>query len=200
MLKKVKIIIALVSLSISLCLMSNTYSRYVADSTNSFNVMFAKWQILVNNTDITSNANSSMTFTPVLEGNANVEDGYIAPGATGYFDIEINAENVNVSFDYTITLAMENQNLPDLLITRYAFLDSTYVEGEAVETTNVLDNEILNEMLFDQNNPFGTYKVRIYFEWQEGEGETMNDAADTAAATANESFAINATISFKQII
>ena len=49
---KFKILAVLVSLSLTLCFMSNTYSRYVANTTGNVEVRFARWQILVNENDI----------------------------------------------------------------------------------------------------------------------------------------------------
>ena len=83
MLKKVRFLLAFVALSICLCLMSSTYSRYVADTTSNVDVLFAKWQILVNTVDITDGNNSSVSFTPVMDANANVANNVIAPTSTG---------------------------------------------------------------------------------------------------------------------
>ena len=47
MLKRIKIILILLVLSVTLSFMSNTYSRYVAESTSNVQVSFAKWQILL---------------------------------------------------------------------------------------------------------------------------------------------------------
>ncbi len=204
MLKKFKIILALASLSISLCLMSNTYSRYVADTTSNVDVLLAKWQILVNDADITSNSNSNVTFTPVIEENANVAAGTVAPSSKGYFDINVNASNVNVSFRYAITLDIVNEAMPDLMITKYAIVPTDYVEGTALATTDIVNNVITNDMLLNGNTSFENFTVRVYFEWFEGTNENMNDVADTAvgtdAAINNTTFTINANIEFEQII
>ena len=79
MYKKIGIILLLVSASISLGLMSNTYSRYVADTTGNIDILFAKWQILVNNKDITTNSSSSISFEPFIEANENVAANVMAP-------------------------------------------------------------------------------------------------------------------------
>ena len=81
MLKKAKVLTALVSLSICLCLMSSTYSRYVADTTGNIEALFAKWQILVSNTDITNNTSSTITFEPVIEENDYIASNVVAPSS-----------------------------------------------------------------------------------------------------------------------
>ena len=106
--RKFKIILLILSLSLTLSYMSNTYSRYVADATGNLEVLFAKWQILVNGQDIEDQTTSSIRLTPVIDANANVAQGKIAPSSKGHFDIVINPENVDVSFEYAIQLAVLN--------------------------------------------------------------------------------------------
>ena len=86
---RVKILSVFIPLSLFLCFMSNTYSRYVADTTGDLKMSFAQWQILVNTEDITNSFTSSIDLTPVIDRNKYVEDNKIAPASTGYFDISI---------------------------------------------------------------------------------------------------------------
>ncbi len=204
MLKKVKLILVLISLSIATCLMSNTYSRYVADTTGNIDALFSKWQIMVNSTDITNGNVSTIQFTPTIVANPNVAANTVAPSSTGYFDIVIDPSNVDLSFDYDITLSITNNNMPDLLLTKYAVLPT---DNSAITYTDLTDNLISSSMLYDnetENFSFKSFTIRVCFEWREGKDETMNDAADTlvgtTAATEDTSFTINANISFKQII
>lgn len=205
MAKKLRIIILFISLSLSLGLMSNTYSRYIANTTGNLEVLFAKWQILVNSTDISDGSTSTITLVPVIAENENVAANTVAPSSEGYFDIEINPTNVDVSFDYSISLAFENENVPDLVITKYSIIDDLGVEG----TINTLSNNVISNTLnYDnsiENFSFKTFTVRVYFEWYEGENEVMTDTDDTligenAANGVDESFKINASISFEQKI
>ena len=55
----------------------------------------------------------------------------------GYFDIDIDHSNVDVSFNYNITLEVLNENIPDLIITKYAILDSNYDDGDTITYTNI---------------------------------------------------------------
>ena len=205
MIRKVKIILLIFSLSLTLSFMSNTYSRYVADTTGNLELLFAKWQILVNDSDITNQTSSSIELTPVVENNNNVASGTIAPSSKGYFDIDINPENVGVSFDYTITLDVLNENMPDLMITKYSILDSTYVEGNTIDIKTMTGNVIEGTLTYDNNTAdfkYEPFTIRVYFEWYEGENEQMDDAADTLVATSvteeNNTLDIEAKIQFKQ--
>lgn len=201
MTKKICFIFLLISASISMCLMSNTYSRYVSDTTGNIDILFAKWQILVNQNDITSANSSEISFEPVIEASENVKTDTIAPTSKGHFDIDIDPSNVEVSFNYTINLSIENEDIPDLMITKYAILPNDYTEGDEISVVSLEGNAITNTLDFDnttENFSFKSFTVRVYFEWYEGENEQMNDESDTSAANSVDSFKINASISFEQ--
>jgi len=203
MTKKIRIILLIFSLSITLSFMSNTYSRYVADTTGNVDLALAKWQILVNDSDITNQTSSTIELTPVINQNDNIAQNTIAPSSKGYFDIDINPENVGVSFDYEVTLDVLNENMPDLMITEYSILDKEYKEGDQVDISTVQNNAIngtLNYNNKEENFKFEPFTIRIYFKWYEGTDEKMDDAADTAIATSEEdiNLDIEAKIQFKQ--
>lgn len=208
--KRINFMLLLLSCSLCLCFMSSTYSRYVARTTGNIDILFSKWQILINNEDITNQNNSSITITPTIEQNENIKENTIAPSSKGYFDIDINPTNVDVSFRYTIDLEIDNEDIPDLVISKYTILPNDYEEGDILEYTTLQESTITNDLLYDNETEdfsFEPFTIRIYFEWYEGENEQMNDEADTEigleAAEAEEedlTFTINANITFQQII
>lgn len=199
MLKKFKILLVIASLATTLSLMSNTYSRYVASSTGNVEVEFAKWQILVNETDISTNNTSNITFEPTIEKNENVADNKMAPSSTGYFDIEIDPTNVDVSFKYSIDLDIDNENIPDLVITKYTIIPESQTDKDVV-VYNSLENNKLENILTYNNSPFEKFTIRVYFQWYEGENELMSDEIDTQIANTDTTFKINASINFEQVI
>ena len=207
MLNKFKVLIVIATLAVTLSLMSNTYSRYVASSEGNVQIEFAKWQLLVNTVDVTSSSTSNISFTPVIEANKNVAKDKVAPSSIGYFDIEIDPTNADVSFQYTIELDIDNENIPDLMITKYAVLPDNYIAGNNLDFSNLTDGKITDIMKYSTEN-FKKTTLRIYFQWFEGQTEamteTMDDAADTnigyAAATQDTTFAITANISFEQYL
>ena len=204
--KKFKILLLLISSSLTLGLMSNTYSRYVANTTGDVELAFAKWQILLNNEDITNGTTSTLDITPVIEENQNIENNTIAPSSKGYFDVNIDPSNVGVSFNYKIDLAVKNEEVKDLIITKYAILDSNYIEGDQIDTIPILNNSIEQDLIYDkttENFKFEPFTMRIYFEWYEGADEQMDDTLDTEvgkkAASEDTPLEITATINFEQI-
>ena len=214
---RIKILMVFIPLCLLLCFMSNTYSRYVANTTGNLNMAFAQWQILVDNNDIVNNTSSSINLTPIIDENQYVETNKIAPSSTGYFDISIDPSNVDVSFNYSIALSVVNENLPDLMITKYAILNSDYDEKDTITYTDIEDNIIKGSLDLDtiatsgDDNVatggdeikvanFKPFTIRICFEWYEGTNEKMNDAADTLIGinTENNNLQINAEIKFEQ--
>ncbi len=207
MLKKVRLLLAFISLAISLSLMSTTYSRYVADATGNVELSFAKWQILVSDVDITSTTSSTISFEPVIEENEYVAANVMAPSSKGYFDINIDPTYVDVSFRYEIYLEIENDLVLDLIMTKYAFIPEGYIEGEPLDFIELEENIITNNMLYDKENPefqFKPFTIRVYFEWYEGANELMDDESDTnigrLAATEEVTFSISANLAFEQIL
>ena len=206
---RIKVLSVFIPLSLFLCFMSNTYSRYVADTTGNLKMSFAQWQILVNNDDITNNFTSSIILTPVIDKNKYVEDNKIAPSSTGYFDISIDPSNVDVSFNYSIYLDVVNDNIPDLMITKYAILDDDYNENDVITYKNIENNLIHGSLDVEnvatitdemQEHSFKPFIIRICFEWYDGISETMSDEADTLVGNnaSNTDLEINAQIKFEQ--
>jgi len=193
-------------MALTLCIgvVSNTYSKYVANATGNIDVMFASWQILLNTTDITENKSSTINFTPVIDEKENIAKNVIAPSSTGYFDIEIDPSNVEVSFKYTIELAVENSNLPDIKMKEYAIVPNDYVEGQTnLQFVELKESQITNTLIFDKTKEgfkFEPITIRVRFEWIEGTDEQMDDEADTNAAIENEELNISANINFEQVI
>ena len=208
MVKKIKVIVLLVTLSLCLGLMSSTYSRYVASAKSDINVAFSKWQILLNNTDITNGNGSNITIEPVIEENNHVADGKVAPGSKGYFDIDIDPTNVDVSFSYNISLQIEDENIiPDLMIKKYAVIPEDYIEGEELDIIYLDNDTISNSLFYNKNNEdfkFNTFTIRIYFQWYDEDDNILTDEEDSnigvLAALENVAFTMSANIKFEQII
>ena len=193
---KVYFILLLVSCSISLSIISATYSRYVAGTTENVNIKLARWQLLLNNQDITNETNSEIEITPIIEENQNVKKDYLAPSSKGYFDINIDASNVDVSYLYDLTINTDNEEINDLLVTKYAILPSTYVEGDVIEYKTITDGKITNEVLFDNEDESFKYEpftIRVYFEW-------YDDGEETKVNNELEDFKIKVNMTFKQLV
>ena len=196
---KFKILIVLSLMGFSLSIMSNTYSRYVANTTGDIAMAFSKWQILVNNFDIENSNSTSVDITPTILENENVANNKLAPTSKGYFDIEINPTAVQVSFNYNIKILKDN-NMPDLIIDKYAII----VDNNETDLiyNDILDNEISDSCIFEDKEDFSfkPFTIRVFFEWYDGNDNLMNDTDDTNLVNENESINIKANIQFEQKI
>ena len=123
--KRICFVLLLMSCSLCLCFMSSTYSRYVAGTTGNIDILFAKWQILINTQDITDQNNSNITITPTIEQNENIRENTVAPTSKGYFDIDIDPTNVDVSFRYSIDLEIDNEH-------KFTFLNFSQINFGAI--------------------------------------------------------------------
>ena len=209
MLKRIKIIFVLILMISVMSLVSNSYSRYLSNSIGYVNLNIANWQILVNNSDITKNDSTEVSFTPTIFEDANVEPGVVAPSSKGYFDISIDPRNVDLSFLYNIEFKVLNDNIPDLMINKYAklpydFKDEKVSEDLIIDLNDNNVSEILRYNKDVEKFEFEPFTIRLYFEWYDGELQTASDASDTDvgydAAVNDTTLNIEANIKFEQFM
>ena len=187
-LKKVYLLLALASLLLLVSVIQNTYAKYISKATANSNFTIASWNFKVNNQDINANSNFSNVIVPVFENNPNIKDNVIAPTSEGYFDINIDHSNVDVSFTEKISLNFSEANtVSDLKITGYAINDGSIIEFNG--------NEISTDCLLSDNVKINKY--RIYVTWIDGDGQTMQNKDDTEA-TKNGNASISVSLSFIQ--
>ena len=193
---KLKILIVFVIFACSLSIVSNTYSRYVAAAEENIDIALANWQILLNNEDITSSSTSVGLINPVILENENVASNKLAPSSRGYFDIDIDASSVELSFNYNIKLD-KNEILDDLFITKYQIIND---ENEESYYIDIVNNEINGTINYSKDEIIKPFKIRVFFEWFDDENNNSNDESDTEIIKNNESLKINASIKFTQKI
>ena len=150
----------------------NTYSKYRKQVAAKGEATVARWLIKVNTEDIKGKTQLTNNITPVWDANSYVKDDLIAPGSTGYFEITIDATQVDVDFNYEI----ENLNdstaaLPDLIITSYQINGGT-------ETTTT-GNKITGEIAKNTNSTV----IKAYIKWNDDPAtQSMDNQADTTFA------------------
>ncbi|MBQ3306641.1 MAG: hypothetical protein IJG68_00450 [Bacilli bacterium] len=149
----------------------------------------ASWNIKVNNETINHKLLLTNTITPVILDSQFVKNGTIAPGTTGYFDIVINALDVDVDFTFELEASPDEETpLVDLKFTKYV-IDN--VEYNYDSLTPVSGNITKNT---------GDTSVRLYFEWYDGNDNEMDNADDTEYAIDpdHQNTNILVSITFKQ--
>ena len=170
--RKITFLLALLALFYCVSLIQSTYAKYLSTADADTNITIARWNILVNNQDISQNSNFSEVLEPTFTGNENIKDGVIAPTATGYFDITLDGSTTDVSFSYDISFSEADDNtVTDLKITKYE------IDGHSYTYNGPISGNIL---LNDKNRAL---TVRVYVEWvDQTDDETMTNVDDTTAA------------------
>ena len=174
--RKIRFVIAFALLCLLIEMIQTSYAKYVSSASATGRFTIAEWTFKVNNIDVVSGSNFSNVIVPTYDTNTNISSGVIAPTSTGYFDLVIDSTKVDVSYNQTITVSTGNDNtITDLKITGYKINNSETI------LFNGDSNTILTTHNLSDTNKTNTY--RIFIEWFDGTGETMNNAADTAAAS-----------------
>lgn len=171
-------------------LFQTSYAKYRRQTEAEMEGTIASWNIKVNDEAINTQSTLTNTIIPAFYANNYVKAGTIAPGSSGYFDIIIDATNVDVDFNFTITGSIdEDTPLTDLVLKRYAINDGTAVN---YNSTNGITGTII------KNTP--ETKVRIFFEWDDSATNTMNNQQDTEYALNDEyrTTKVNVEIHFQQ--
>lgn len=184
------VVIFIVIVTISLMYLAQaSYAKYRRQVNGDVEATIARWNITVNNELINNKTALTNFIIPTLDTNQYVKSGVLAPGGTGYFDIIINATDVDVDFDYTINGEI-NQSTPlsDLKITQYEQGNTTRVYNNSTGITGTIEKNTVNTT------------IRIYFEWDDSNTNTMDNQADTeyATQTTTPDAKIKVTINFIQ--
>ena len=165
---KNKIIYVLCAIMIfaSIYEITDTYRLFESNKTKLVDNPIASWNILINN----SNLNQNKTFTInnfQIDENTTVKNGRIAPGTTGYFDIEIDPSDTDVSIRYDITF--DCSKLPSNLTVESIEETNGYtiVRTDAYTYSNIITlTNIKNGV---KNN------IRVHIKWQNVEEQNQND-------------------------
>ena len=189
--KYILLILSFISLYITICLANETYAKYVSSATSTSSTSIARWRILVNNDDISVGATSTSLITPVFPGSSDISANVIAPNAEGYFDLVLDATNVDVSFRYEISIE-PNANSPvtELIATRYA------VNG--AEPVNFVAGDNTLEGTVNLSNTTRTYNIRVYIKWDDSLN-LMTNAQDTNTTVGDQAGLLDVTVYAVQI-
>lgn len=189
--QKVLLLLSFFSMFISFTVFKETYGKYVTDINESTNIKIARWRILINGEDVRNSSSTSTTIAPVFMGNDNIQNNVIAPHAEGYFDIIIDGSSADVSFKYDIDIKVsEESSVKDLIITGYS-ID----ENEKVVTN---ETTLSNIVLLNQQSKL--INVRFYIKWNDEDGATMDNEADTIATMTNVDAKLDVSLKFTQVV
>lgn len=190
--KKILYILSLISLISLVFFIVTTYAKYSSQSQKNVNFNLTSWKLLINNSDIANNSDFSSAVIPTFTNNAYISDGVIAPTSTGYFDVEIDCSNTNLSFEYLLTITNTGSSIVDYNITGYSIDDFTVVTPYTASITG--------QVLYNKENKINNTTIRIYVEWNDSQENVSDNASDTNFAITNSSALLNVSVSLNQKI
>ena len=190
--RKIFLLLSFLSLFICLYFVSDTYAKYLTRASAGVNGKIAKWNIVVNDTNVKNNDTLTEVITPVFAGNTHVAQNVIAPTVTGYFDLELDATDVEVSFTYN-TSVTRNSSLRDFIVTGYKVDNGEVIDVDTSVETPTISNDIL---LSDTTR---VHTIRVYIGWNDDvDTQELNNAQDTAVTSNLDEVNLTVNMSFIQ--
>lgn len=191
--KKSIVFLAIFFAFLTILFIIQTYAKYISSANGETAISIAKWNIKVNNKSIKTDTNISSTIAPVFPGNENIASNILAPTAEGYFDLNLDFTDADVSFRYTITSSIaENSPVKDFLIVGYSIDNGNRIDFDGNA------NSITEDILLSSNIQNRT--IRIFLKWVDDESASMSNEEDTIATTSSTPAICNVNINFTQII
>lgn len=190
-----KFLILIIGIFICLLLFSmvQIYAKYLTSSTGKTGLKIAKWSISVNNKSIKNNTDISSTIIPVFEGNENISANIVAPTATGYFDLDLDFTDADVSFKYEINVfSSEDSPVSDIVSTGYSIDDNETITFENF-------NQTISDVI-SLDSGIKHRKIRIFILWNDDDdSSTMSNEDDTISANQGNPALLSVNISFTQV-
>ncbi len=192
--KKIFTLIILILIGILLFNIIQTYAKYLTMASGSTNIAVAQWNIQVNQISITDeNSDISATIIPVFPGTTHIAENIIAPTAEGYFDLDLDFTDVDVSFTYTVNMEVNpNSPVQDLVATGYS------VDNGQKITFQEYNTPITETILLNSN--ISSRSIRIYLLWDDDIAtQTMDNEDDALSTTSNSPVSFDVSLSFIQV-
>ena len=189
--KKFILLIILILILLLVFFLIQIFAKYLTSASGDTSMNIARWNILVNDISIKENTDITNTLSPVFPGNENIAPDIIAPTAEGYFDLNFDFSDADVSFEYEITTTVDpNSSVKDLVVTGYSVDD-----GQKVELSN--NSSIKDTILL--TDTINNRKIRVFVKWDDGNNASMDNSQDTIATTSGKPALLKVNVSFTQI-
>ncbi len=154
---------------IGIYLLIGSYGLFESERTNTSQIDIAKWQVKVNNDSINGSESTFTVDSINWNSSANVKEGKVAPGMTGYFDIEIDPNDTDVSIIYNVTFDFSNLDEDQFVIEEIKEIDDkpivhtgTFTYSNIITLEDIEDNE--------------TNTIRVYLSWVNDENNNEKDS------------------------
>lgn len=190
--KKKKIILLLACLSLILCIGSTayTYAKYNSQSNHDIGTNIKKWKVIVNKNQIKNGTTLNEPITAVFESKEHIAENKMAPGSIGSFEIELDYSNIEVSFEYEISI--DDIAISDIEIYKLE------VDGTEIAATDGF--KISNQIDIQRDTDADKIKIiKVSLIWKDDETASMNNEEDTNIAINYSSIDFNVNLRFTQI-
>ena len=106
--KSVKIILLILVLIVLFLVIRSTYSKYISTKDSGTNFHISKWNILLNDKNISENKDFSQDIQITYDENTeNVAQDVIVPTSRGYFEVTLESTGTELPFEYTFKVKPE---------------------------------------------------------------------------------------------
>lgn len=107
-------LIVLILILITYTIFSKTLALFESNATGEVDNDIGRWIIKINNNIISSGQTEDLVINSfVYDSSSTVESGYIAPGASAYFDLVFDATDCDVAVRYDITFNFNSMSYSD---------------------------------------------------------------------------------------
>lgn len=188
--KKAFLLLACVWFIISFSVVQTTYAKYVTNLDANANITISYWNISVNKQDIMNNSDLSGHMTAVIPRSTYAKEGVIVPGATGYFDLEIDSSKVNVAFSVIVSATInETSSLTtDFVLSGYSLDNGITIAELADEETSFTCN-----IAADTTSTI----IRVYTTWLD---DGLDSTEDTSLGISGGTAILDVNLKFEQIV
>ena len=156
-------------LSITIIVFSDTLALFETDSSGVVNSDIGKWIIKINNETITETVNETINVDNFrYSSNQHVQNGYIAPGGSAYFDLVVDATDCDVAVLYDISFDLESTNYDENITFEIENLSG----GSIVRTDEYVYSGIISLAAIENDE---TYTIRVTIFWDDFEEYNESD-------------------------
>ena len=167
--KKILMVLAPFFFIVAIFFFAEAYSLFESTKTNTSQIDIAKWQIKLNDTKVEGKTQEFTIDEVNWNDSINVKSGKVAPGMTGYFDIEIDPNNTDTSIRYDVTFDFSNLDENQFVIEEIKEIDNKPITRTGEFTYS-------NIISLDNIKNGETNTIRVYLSWINDENNNEKDS------------------------
>ncbi len=188
--KKVLIVLSLVLFSLTILEISSSFAVFESNVTGDFESSLAKWQILVNNSDINGVDRELLVDSITYKDRFGEVTDTFAPGVTGEFILEIDPQNTDVSFTYELKFDTIEQSLEQIKIESVEGVNGTVLTYQDGVYSKLVTLEAIENGIKDF--------IKITFRWEFD--DKYNESDSSLGLDPNSEYIFPFTIKFSQYL